>query len=264
MKSIIAILKVIGVVSATLIIYSIYIIGYGCLRIIRKPTQNWLNTILKFWGKICANILSIKIRIAGKKPEPPFFLVSNHLSYVDIIVLLGTLDTTLVAKSEVADWPVLGTIAQSIGVVFIDRRNKMDIRRVNSEISSKVSDHRGLTLFPEGTTSSGDKILRFRPSLLQYPAQSKLGVHYCALHYELPASKNSAHNIVCWWRDESMFQHLLNLAKEVPINATISFGSDAIYEEDRKILALKLHEKVESLFTPMCNAGEATSEAVKF
>jgi len=264
MKSFIAILKVLGVVSATLIIYSVYIIGYGCLRIFRKPAHAWLNSILKFWGKTSAKILSIKIRIKGTPPEPPFFLVSNHLSYVDIIVLFGTLETTFVAKSEIADWPVLGTIAKSIGIVFIDRRNKMDISRVNAEISSKVSDHRGLTLFPEGTTSPGAKILRFRPSLLQYPAQSKQGVHYCALHYDLPESKNSAHEVVCWWGGASLFTHLLNLAKEKYIIATITFGSNELHDKDRKILAKNLHEKVEGLFTPMCEEGETTYETVKF
>lgn len=263
MKSFIALLKVVSVVTATLIIYSVYLIGYGVLRVFRKPTHFWLNTILKFWGKVSAKILSIKVNVAGVKPKTPYFLVSNHLSYVDIIVLFKTLETTFVAKSEVADWPVIGTIARSIGIVFIDRKNKMDIRRVNTEISSKVSNHRGLTLFPEGTTSSGEKVLRFRPSLLQFPAQAKLGVHYCALHYELPASKNSAHNTVCWWGDSSMFSHLLNLAKETSIISTITFGSNEIYDKDRKILAKNLHEKVGGLFTPICKAGETTYETVK-
>lgn len=264
MKSLLASGKVVGVVLATVFLYLIYLAGYGLLRIFRKPAHNWLNYILKFWGKTTAKFLSITVRVEGKRPRPPFFLVSNHLSYVDIIVLLKTLDTTIVSKSEVKDWPVVGLIARSIGIVFIDRKNKMDIHRVNKEISSKVSAHRGLALFPEGTTSPGASVLRFRPSLLEFPAQSNLGVHYCSIHYELPDSRNSAHETVCWWGGNSMHSHLFELAKESSILATIRFGDKVIVESDRKILAAALHKKVSGIFKPMCRLEDTTYETVKF
>jgi len=113
MKTLFAIGKVGGVVLATVILYLIYIIGYGLLWCIRKKPYKWLNHILKFWGKTVAKILSITVKIEGEKPRPPFFLVSNHLSYVDIIVLFKTIETTFVSKLEVKDWPVVGTPSQS-------------------------------------------------------------------------------------------------------------------------------------------------------
>jgi len=140
----------------------------------------------------------------------------------------------------------------------------MDIHRVNKEISSKVSEYRGLTLFPEGTTSPGASILRFRPSLLEFPAQSKLGVHYCSINYELPNSRKSAHEVVCWWGGKSMHKHLFELAKESLIVATISFGPNAILDSDRKNLAIKLHTNVSKLFKPMCKLEDTTYETVKF
>lgn len=264
MKSLLASGKVVGVILATVFLYLIYLTGYGVLRILRRPAHNWLNRVLKFWGKTTAKILSITVKTEGSRPRPPFFLVSNHLSYLDIIVLFKTLDTTFVSKSEVKGWPVVGLIARSIGIVFIDRKNKMDIHRVNKEISSKVSEHRGLVLFPEGTTSPGASVLRFRPSLLEFPAQSNLGAHYCSLNYELPGSRNSAHETVCWWGGNSMHAHLFELAKESSILATIKFGDKVVVESDRKILAATLHKKVSELFTPMCKLEDTTYETVKF
>jgi len=264
MKSLLAIGKVVAVVLATVFLYVIYLTGYGLMRIIRKPAHNWLNRVLKFWGKTAAKILSLTVKVEGKKPKPPFFLVSNHLSYVDIIVLFKTIDTTIVSKAEVRDWPVVGLIARSIGIVFIDRKNKMDIHRVNKEISTKVSEHRGLALFPEGTTSPGGSVLRFRPSLLEFPAQSNLGAHYCAINYELPGSPNSAHETVSWWGGKPMHTHLFELAKESSITATIKFGDKVIIESDRKILAASLHKKVSELFKPMCRLEDTSYEMVKF
>ena len=264
MKSLYALFKVFAVILSTLTIYSVYIVGYGCLRLIGKSTQSWLNRILRLWGKTCAWFLSISVETSGEKPDPPFFLVSNHLSYVDIIVLFKELNTTFVAKSEVADWPVLGFIAKSIGIVFIDRKNRMDISRVNREISAKVSSDRGLTLFPEGTTSPGAKILRLRPSLLEYPATSELGAHYCCLHYSIDSGKQLAHEIVSWWGDAPLHTHLFRLAKETSITAEITFGQNILHDSDRKRLAEKLHQKMSDQFKPMCQIGDTSYEPIQF
>ncbi len=265
MKSIAAFAKLSAVVLVTFGCYAFFIIGCGVLKLLGVSHGKWRNICLMSWGKLASASLSIKVATKGPVPEPPFFLVSNHLSYVDIIVLFSRLKTTFVSKKEVAEWPVIGFIAKSIGIVFIDRTNRKDLKRVNQEISNAVSAHMGLTLFPEGTTSPGKDILRFRPSLLKYPAQSELGAHYCTLHYETghTQEKDDAYISVCWWDDSELGSHLWNLAKKTNIHATISFGDKAIHENDRKILSEKLHKEASGIFSPVCKKTDLEFEPIQ-
>ena len=266
MRLIFAIIKVISVISVTLCVYTIFITGYGLLKILNQPVDKWRNYTLRTWGKLAAKSLSISVEVEGTPPEPPFFLVSNHLSYVDIIVLFSRLNTTFVAKSEVAYWPVIGFIARTIGVVFIDRTRRSDVARVNTEISSSVTDKRGLTLFPEGTTSPGSEVLRFRAGLLDYPARSDLGAHYCAISYSTDNQngEDNAFRVVSWWGDSELHTHIIRMAKEKSIKATIAFGDTVVREDDRKFLAKKLHQKVSDVFTPMCSPDDTEFEPLKF
>lgn len=264
MRSIYAYCKILSVITVTLVIYSAFIIGYGLLRLFNKPVDKWRNKTLTTWGRWAAKTLSINVHVKGIIPDPPFFLVSNHLSYIDIIVLFSQLKTTFVAKSEVANWPVLGFISQTIGVVFIDRSRRTDVARVNGEISSSVTDHRGLTLFPEGTTSPGSEVLPFRASLLDYPASSELGANYCALWYSTENGSDRAYKVVNWWEDISLGTHITRLAKEKNIHATIAFGDSVIRENNRKFLSKKLQKKVSQLFKPMCSSEDTDFEPLQF
>lgn len=264
MKTFYAYIKVCTVVAVTLGVYAVFITGYAILQLMNKPVDKWRNKSLTTWGKLAAKTFSIRVNIEGEVPEPPFFLVSNHLSYVDIIVLFSQLKTTFVAKAEVANWPVLGFIARTIGIVFIDRRLRSDVTRVNQEISNSVTYYRGLTLFPEGTTSPGAEILPFRASLLEYPASSNLGAHYCAISYSTGPENDTAHTTVSWWGDSQLSDHIIQLAKQPIIYATIRFGNNVIHESDRKILSQKLHQKVSNLFIPMCNSRDVEFEPIQF
>ncbi|MEX0661691.1 MAG: 1-acyl-sn-glycerol-3-phosphate acyltransferase [Balneolaceae bacterium] len=259
MNQIKASLKVIAVVANTLLIYSVYAVGYLFIKLTKLNFEPWRNRCLTIWGKTSAKILSINVETKGDIPQPPFLLVSNHLSYVDIIILFSVLKTTFVAKLEVASWPVLGFIAKTIGIVFIDRKRKRDVKRVNKVISEQINERQGITIFPEGTTSPGASVLKFRAPLLEHAAAESIEVSYCAINYELASSDEPVHTTVCWWGDVSMFDHLFNLAKQKNINATITFGQSKETLSDRKKLAKSLHQKVSAIFEPMC-ISEDTSD----
>ena len=260
-----AISKIIGVFSATLIIFAILVIGTFFLKIFRVNSESWRNYCLTKWGVISARSLSINVNIRGDIPTPPFYLVSNHLSYIDIIVLFSILKTTFIAKSEVSKWPVLGTITKSIGIVFINRRKKRDVKRVNSIISDHLNKYRGVTLFAEGTTSPGAKILPFRPPLLELPARENIEVSYCVIHYSCNSKKGcSAYKDVNWWGDTPMHKHLYNLAKLSKIEATVTFGESKVHSKDRKQLAEELHQKATEIFTPMCSPEKTDYKPITF
>lgn len=266
MKPIAACVKISGLLVVTLGCYTLFLAGCGLMKIAGRPTGRWRNFCLMSWGKLAARTLSITVEQKGPVPEPPFFLVCNHLSYVDIIVLFSCLKTTFVSKAEVAQWPLIGFIAKTIGIVFVNRSNRKDLKRVNQEISKAVTSNMGLTLFPEGTTSPGREILRFRPSLLEYPAESDLGANYCTIHYSTgqTTDEDDAYKIVCWWGDSDLGSHLWSLAKTSNIKASITFGPSVIKENDRKILSDKLHQAASEIFIPVCREESLEFEPIQF
>lgn len=251
MRTFIGFLKSVLFILSTFLVYTIYVIGLAFVKISHIHFEPWRNRCLSLWGKIVLRILSVKVVVNGQAPEPPFFLVSNHLSYLDIPVYYSCLKTTFISKSEIRDWPVVGWMARSLGVVFIDRKRKRDIHRVNTIISKKINDRQGVILFPEGKTSAGDLILPFRPSLLEHPANEGIPVHYSVIRYQTSKKDIPARTSVSWWEEISLFRHLIRLASNRKVTAQLTFGKSAIKNDDRKVLAKELQVEAESLFIPL-------------
>jgi 1-acyl-sn-glycerol-3-phosphate acyltransferase len=103
----------------------------------------------------------MEIEVIGTPPKPPFFLVTNHLSYVDIGALRSVVKGVFVAKIEVSQWFVAGRIVRDMGIVFIDRKNRRDIPRAGAEIIHRLDEGEGVIVFPEGTSTKGEDILPF-------------------------------------------------------------------------------------------------------
>lgn len=218
----------------------------------------WKNLIVKKWAAITALILGIKINAKGNPPQPPFFLVSNHLSYIDVVPLWLYLDTTFIAKSKVRSWPFFGLATRVLGVFFINRELKRDVHRMNQRISESISDEQGIVLFPEGTSTKGEKVLPFNTSLLQFPAKSKIPVHYASISYTSYNSNRPARQYICWWGDMSFFSHFWELLKMPSFEANIQFGKSEITNDNRKELAQQLHEAVSEQFIP-CKSRQHSS-----
>ncbi len=254
MNSLRAFVKVSLLIVYTLLLYAVYCVVAGFLKILRLSNEEWRNLFMNVWSVGVSHILNIRIEVEGTPPAPPFFLVSNHLSYIDIVPLFLNLKCTFVAKKEVRNWPVLGFMVKSVGVYFVDRTKKRDVKRVNELISGGMNEKQGIVVFPEGTTSGGADILPFRPPLLQYSASTNTPVHYCAIRYEtdekhgdFPAKKS-----VCFYgARDSFHKHVLKLAGNKRIYCKITFCESPLHENDRKVLARKLEDRVRSIFVPM-------------
>ena len=152
------------------------------------------------------------------------------------------------AKAEVADWPLLGPLCRSVGTLFIDRASKRDIPRVMQSMEAVLEDGRGVIIFPEGTSTRGERVERFRPSLLDAAASSGRPVHYGSLSYRTPPRSVPAHLSVCWWGDMPFFRHLVGLLRLPTIHATLIFGEEPIRASDRKVLAERLQQAVQRQF----------------
>lgn len=248
MKHLRALLRVPLFAAVTISIYLVFLVGLLPSSLLKGGRLAWRNRVITFWGVISSGLLSLRIRVEGSVPQAPFYLICNHLSYLDILPLYRTLDCTFVAMKEVASWPVIGFMAKTLGVIFIDRTRKTDVRRVNLEVLESVGKFQGVVIFPEGGTSGGSHVLPFKASLLKHPAESDLPVHFAAISYRTGRGDPPPSESVCWGRGVSFGKHAWGLAGNREINCTLRFGKKTFDEKDRKRLALLLHREVSALY----------------
>jgi 1-acyl-sn-glycerol-3-phosphate acyltransferase len=236
--------------------YMLWLIGRVLVFAFAEALYSWRNWIFRHWAKAIAYTLNMKITVEGAPPQAPFFLVSNHLSYVDIIALASQLDCVFVSKSEVRDWPIVGFLCRSMGIIFIDRERRADIPRVIGLIEKAWQKKQGVIVFPEGTSSKGSGLLPFKPSLLEPAVQARMPVSYASLTYQTPVYETPAYLSVCWWGDMTFAPHALDLFRLSGFQATVVFGAQTFLEDDRKVLAQKLRAAIEQQFTPVTHPEE--------
>jgi 1-acyl-sn-glycerol-3-phosphate acyltransferase len=110
-------------------------------------------------------------------------LVANHVSFVDIFLINALLPSAFVAKSDVARWPLIGWLARRNDTVFIERGKPKSARQIQQEIGAALSTGRRLSIFPEGTTSAGDRVLPFHSALFQAAIDAGAPIHALAIDY---------------------------------------------------------------------------------
>jgi len=147
----------------------------------RKKTG---TAITQWWSKRATNILGVTIIQQGKPFESTSLIVSNHISFLDIIVIASTSPVIFLAKSTLRSWPVIGFIADRIGTIFIQRSNKRMIHTIKKSITTALEQKQSLVLFPEGTTTIGKTVNKFHSGLFQAAINAEKPVQPIALHYQ--------------------------------------------------------------------------------
>jgi len=206
----------------------------------------------RLWGKTMCAILGIRCDVLGPVPREGAFLVaSNHVSYLDILVLASLYPSLFLAKREIASWPVFGWIARGAGTVFIDRDQAKDVVRAGRELADRLKLGLPLTIFPEGRSSRGVAILPFQPSLLEPAARAGVPCWAASISYETPGSALPPSRTICWHDSESLVTHFPRLIGLKRVVARVRFAEAPVLSVDRKVLANALWEKANASFTPV-------------
>jgi len=120
----------------------------------------------QFYHGVCARLLGIDVVVRGALADTaPVLVVSNHSSYLDITVLGALIRGSFVAKSEVAGWPLFGVLAKLQRTVFIERKVRSTAARQRDDLKGRLEGGDTLILFPEGTSSDGNRTLPFKTAL---------------------------------------------------------------------------------------------------
>jgi 1-acyl-sn-glycerol-3-phosphate acyltransferase len=215
---------------------SILVIG---LSVIVIPPQ-WLFTRIwpgaarrfpHLYFRAVTRLMGIRIE---KKGQPvsgkPCLYVANHMSWLDILVLSAVQPMCFIAKKEVANWPLFGLLATVGRTLYIDRERRHDVRNSHAVIQKRFADNEIIALFPEGTSSDGNRLLPFRSALMG-AADMEVGgqpvlvqpvtIAYTGVH-GIPLGR-IRRPIFAWYGNMPLMSHLLGVGRAGPFEATLTF-----------------------------------------
>lgn len=246
-----ALLRLLAAAAWTVLLLPVLVVGMA----LASPRAIWRrrarNRVVRLWARGLAWIAGMRIHVHGTPPAPPFFLVANHVSYVDILLLLATTETTVfVAKRELAEWPFLGYLTRLVGTIYLDRASRRDARRAVSAIEHCTRSGDGAIAFPEGTSSDGATIYPMKAALFEWAVAESRPVRTATLYYQTPADAPPARTAICWWGAATFLPHLIDLCRLHGFAGTVHFHADPIHGDDRTALATLARQRIAASFVP--------------
>ncbi|MEW6119341.1 MAG: lysophospholipid acyltransferase family protein [Pseudomonadota bacterium] len=192
--------------------------------------------VIRWWAGRLLRVLGVRMR-STPPPNLPrgALLVCNHVSWLDIYLILVARRVHFVSKSEVRAWPVVGWLAHKVGTLFLERGRRADTARINAEMRTLMSTGCWVAVFPEGTTSDGRGIKRFLPSLLQPAVELDCPVVPAALRYRTLDGAYSA--APAYIDDISLWESLKRIVDAPGLVAELHFGAPIRPDGHRRELA---------------------------
>ncbi|MDF1719854.1 MAG: 1-acyl-sn-glycerol-3-phosphate acyltransferase [Minwuia sp.] len=211
------------------------------------------RVIPQLWHQVAFRLLRLTIRIEGTPVRNEGVLyVSNHVSWVDIVVMGATLPASFVAKHEVGTWPVIKWLANLQRTVYVSRDRKTADKE-RKAMQERLARGDSLILFPEGTSGDGLRIQEFRSAffaLADLKVDDKpVKVQPISLTYTrvdgFPVTRRSMPR-VAWYGDMDLAPHLKTYLYGGPYEVRLKFHDPVTLDEigNRKRLAAYCQEQV--------------------
>jgi lyso-ornithine lipid O-acyltransferase len=175
---------------------------------------------------------SLDINVSMDRTLPGCGLVvSNHLSYLDIVIFAAVMPCFFVAKREVKRWPFFGNAAQAGGSIFLDRSSLASANAAAEEIAARLALPIPVLLFPEGTSTDGSAVLRFHSRLFLPAVRLAAPVTAAAIRYV--AEDGVEERELCWYGDAGFLGHLWKVLGAASFTAQLEFKTPRSYSDAR-------------------------------
>ena len=185
-------------------------------------------------------ILGIRIRVFHRfSPRHPLFVVSNHVSYLDVFVLGSLIPAVFVSKDDVREWPVIGWIAWLQRTIFIARRRSGTTNELKP-LAAALEKGFNVIMFPEGTSTDGLSVLPFKSSLFEAPRQASAYIQPVSLIYRDRHGgrlTDKDRQFYTWGTDAPFFNHFLNLILRPGVLVEVWIRKSISPQKNRKQLA---------------------------
>ena len=204
------------------------------------------RTLPNRYHRFVCRLFGVRVSLLGTPVEGGVLIAANHSGWLDIPILSAAWPVSFVAKTEVNRWPFFGTLARMQRSVFV-RRERAQTTANREMIRRRLLDGDALVIFPEGTSTDGNRVLPFKSALLSaadvmlngnspVPVQP-VSIAYTALH-GIPMGRENR-PLFAWYGDMELVSHLWEALKTGPIDVVVEFHPATRLDSgrDRKVVA---------------------------
>ncbi|MEO0621462.1 MAG: 1-acyl-sn-glycerol-3-phosphate acyltransferase [Pseudomonadota bacterium] len=201
--------RVCGLILVTAVCLGIFLLG----RALRHYLGRWVTFhfgAARAWSRICLWLTGLRHEVEGM-PIARGALMANHCSWIDILALRASRLIYFVSKAEVANWPGIGFITRVAGTVFIERR-RVEAKRQEQILLERIRADQVLCIFPEGTSTDGQRVLPFKSSLFSAFHHDghgeELMVQPVSIRYMPAAGSGLPPSFYGWWGTMGFEAHI--------------------------------------------------------
>ena len=222
------------------------------------------NHIPRWFHWFGATFLGMKVTVIGTpSTNRPTLIVSNHVSWTDIIAIGSKADVTFVAKSEIEHWFFVGFMASLTRTLFVDRKKRSDAKRVSQEMGKRMASGGAVLLFAEGQSDIGTHVLPFRSALIgaaqhamEDAGASEVMIQPLTIAYTrlqgLPVGRTDR-SFIAWIKSKSFKQNITEILTGGTREVTLAFGTPRLLSAgaDRKVLARETEAEVRRMLVAL-------------
>ncbi len=215
----------------------------------RDPKHRLVHALgwTHWWCRWSARLAGIRLTVDGPQPPRGALLAPNHLGYGDIWAMGAATRCFFMPKAELQDWPFVKWLVGHSQQVFVSRQQSdRGLVGVVERLRERLSDGDTLCVFLEGTSTAGDKVLPFMPSLVQPVIDTRAVIVPVAIRWQCENPRVNIGEEIAYWRPEHTFgPHLWRFVGFRGVQCHVTFGTPIKPEGlNRKQLAAKTRERV--------------------
>ncbi len=199
------------------------------LPVVQRTRRAAAIRVSSFFSRLVLVLLGVHVQVKHRerlfKKSDVLLIVANHLSYVDVLVLSSLIPAVFVTSVELRHTAVIGALARLSGSLFVERRKPSGLKREIEDIAFVLGQGLPVALFPEGTTSNGDRVHEFKNSLFDAAVMTRADIVPLCLRYtkvnNQPLTPQNRDNVF-YYGGITFFKHLPRLLSLSSINVEIT------------------------------------------
>lgn len=195
----------------------------------RYGARQWMAKACSFYAKLTLHLLGIEYKTLNSAPHKNqgTMVVSNHLSYIDVLVMAAINPSLFVTSVEIKNTPFLGQLCEAGGCLYVERRNKRNIGEEIKDITRAMERGLDVVIFPEATSTNGEEVKHFKRPLFKAAIDANVNIITSTINYTTidddPVTLKNRDDIF-WYGDMSFLPHFLTVLSHKKIKCSMTYG----------------------------------------